>query len=228
LIRSYLIDFTKIIFILTIFTKNCNPNKPWSVFTSKQAKLTDYREIEMNNYRIIKLLGKSAATIALALVATACGGGDSIPTAALTPTNGTATVFEGEWYKPCGLADDNGPVVVYDVVTVTFRGNTFHSDIKNYIDSNCSITFSQYPNPTATGTFALSDVVITTTSGLQATEFVSHISTSSGASFDNDDYDIYYLSADTLYFGDTKGTEDGTCAALRPDTLNFNRGFIFQ
>jgi hypothetical protein len=190
-------------------------------------------EIKMN-MGIITLLKNLTAVVVFALIASACGGGNAADTnpgvnnSPDKPNTGAVTVFEGEWYKPCGLADDNGPFAVYDVVTLTFVGNTFHSDIRNYTDSNCTTVFSQSANPTASGTFTLSNVVITTTGGLQATEFTSRITATTGGPFENDDYDIYYISVDTLYFGNTKGVKNGTSLALRPDTLDFNRSFIRQ
>ncbi|MFV2061244.1 MAG: hypothetical protein ACC653_11225 [Gammaproteobacteria bacterium] len=176
---------------------------------------------------------KLIAVLAFALITSACGGGNSKATNNNgnnigTPDTGITTVFEGVWYKPCGLADDNGPVAVYDTVTLTFKNNIFQSDIKNFTDSNCTTVFSQSPNPTASGTFLLSDVVITTTSGLMATEFTTRITSTTGGPFENYDYDIYYISVDTLYFGNTNAVKNGTSVALRPDTLDFNRGFIRQ
>jgi len=56
----------------------------------------------------------------------------------------------------------------------------------------------------------------------------THITQFNGAPFDIDDYSLYYLDEDIVYFGDTEGFKDGSSNALRSDTIDFNRAFYRQ
>jgi len=133
------------------------------------------------------------------------------------PNSNEPTVLEGTWRKPCGSMDSH-----YDVITQTFTGNRFESDIRNYTDSNCLNPLSGAPNPTASGTLNIGNV-INTTGGLKANELDTHIDTSNGAPFDEDDYTIFYIDTNMLYLGDDTGILDGSSPALRPDTLDASR-----
>ncbi len=168
--------------------------------------------------------------VLLALMTSACGGGSSgsNSTNPVSPLSTTPTILEGTWLKSCGVVDAADPSSFYDIVTATFSGNSFSSSIQNFTDANCTVPFALAPNPTASGVFSLSGVAVTTTSGVQAFEFDSSITQSNGAPFDNDDFDIFYLNGNTLYFGIIDGVLDASTPSLRPDTLDFNRGFVRQ
>ncbi len=158
------------------------------------------------------------------------GGGDEDP--ATDDEQGAGkTILEGVWKKSCGINKGGTPsdpdVSFYDVITLTFSGNRFSSDIRNYSDADCSIPLAGASNPTAKGTFVLGGT-ITTTGGMQATEIDSHVTEYSGAPFQADEFGIVYVSGDTLYNGDDSGGADGTTPDLRPDTLDFERKFIRQ
>ncbi|RMD81389.1 MAG: hypothetical protein D6820_05200 [Lentisphaerae bacterium] len=175
------------------------------------------------------------------LILAGCGGGggssdglDNADAGASTNTGSTgagthqsATILEGSWTKPCGIGEgenSSDPNAFYDVVTLTFSGNEFYSDIKNYSDAECTTPYPVAPNPTSSGTFTLGDTV-TTTSGVQATAIDTHITRFNGAEFDIHDYNIVRLSENMLYLGDESGINDGETAERRPDTLDFERVF---
>lgn len=191
----------------------------------------------MKNIKIIRnislnaVLKNLALLLSITVIATGCGGGSSNTTATnnpAIPNTGVVTVFEGDWYKPCDVADASESVVIYDTVSVTFAGSTFDSIIKNYTDVNCTVPLPFSPSPTASGIFNLTGVAVATTNGLEAFQFDTRITLSNGAIFDVDEYDIYYITGDTAYFGNIDGINDASTPALRPDTVDFTRGFIRQ
>ncbi len=191
----------------------------------------------MRNIKIIRtislytVLKNWVLLLSFTVIVTACGGGSSNTTAANNPSipsSGAITIFEGDWYKPCGVADASEPVIIYDTVSVTFVGNTFDSTIKNYTDANCTVPLQFSPSPTASGLFNLTGIAVATTNGIEASQFDTQITLSNGAIFDVTEYDIYYITGDTAYFGNIDGINDASTPALRPDTLDFTRGFIRQ
>ena len=183
---------------------------------------------------------KLTAALLLSIVLAACGDGGESDPAPVGATGGTTggttgggsgvTALEGTWKKTCGIGEGEDPAnpnAFYDAVTLTFIGNNFDSDIKNYSDTGCSMPIPVAPNPTAKGTFTVGNS-LTTTGGLQASEIDTHITEFNGAPFDIDDFDIFHIDVNTLYFGDISGAKDGTSSALRPGTLDFNRVFRRQ
>lgn len=157
-----------------------------------------------------------------------CGGSSSAPDLSIgTPINNNTTELEGTWKKSCSQADLSDPDSHYDIVTLTFAGNEFFSDIENYEDSTCATPLDISPNPTASGTFELG-AQITATDGTQAREIDSHIDTYDGAPFIIDDYAIYRIDTDILYSSDNSGLDDGSSPARRPHTLDYTRSFYRQ
>ena len=153
------------------------------------------------------------------LVIVGCGTSD-------TNGKGTMTVLEGTWVKQCNALNQADPNTYYDVITLTFVGNNFESNILNYTDPGCTIPDTLIPNPSASGTFTVGDTVITT-GGLNAIEIDSHNEHTSGATF-NDQFIIFYIDGNTLYFGNANGVNDGSTPEMRPNTLNFDRSFERQ
>ncbi len=161
-------------------------------------------------------------------IITACGGGGSNTPANTVNIVSTPTVLEGSWKKSCSVSDPLDPGTTYDIITLSFTGNSFTSDIKNYSDSLCTTPFSYAPNPTASGYIEIGNQV-TTTGGLNATELDSHITTFNGAPFIEDDYTIFIIQNNVLLMADDyDDILDGSTAQLRPDTINTNRQFIRQ
>ncbi len=157
-----------------------------------------------------------------------CGGSSSSTSPSVeTPNNGQTTELEGSWRKSCSPADPMDPDTHYDIITLTFSGNEFYSDIENYGDSGCSAPLPISPNPTASGTFVLGEL-ITATDGTQAREIDTHIDTYNGAPFIINDYVIYRIVTDTLYLADESGGYDGSIPQLRPQTLDYTRPFVRQ
>ncbi len=136
----------------------------------------------------------------------------------------TSTVLDGVWVKSCGAVDPSDPETVYDIVTATFSGSSFTSNIKNYLDASCSIPMSEAPNPIAEGVFSIG-AEITTVDGVVAQELDSHVTRYSGADFDTYTYTIFTVDGNLLYMGDDNGFNDGTTSALRPTAINYNRPF---
>ncbi len=159
-----------------------------------------------------------------------CGGSSGNSSASptdITQPGSQVSDLEGSWYKSCGAVDPTDANTHYDIVTLTFSGNEFYSEIENYEDGNCLTPLAIAPNPTASGTFELGSLV-TTTNGAQATEIDTHIDTYNGASFTIDDHDIYRIDTDILYLGEEDSVYDGSSPALRPQTLDFTRPFYRQ
>jgi hypothetical protein len=187
------------------------------------------------------VINKLFISILSLFIITACGGGGgSSPSASTntdstqtvtdstpTVTDSTPTVLEGSWKKSCGAVDPADPDSLYDEVTLTFAGNGFTSDIKNFTNSLCTTPLPMYPNPKAAGNFVIGNQ-ITTTGGLNATELDSHITSFNGAPFDENDYTIFVIENDILLLGDDDDFLDGSTAQLRSDTIDTNRQFIRQ
>ncbi len=138
-----------------------------------------------------------------------------------------STELEGVWKKFCGAADVSDPDTHYDIVTATFLGDTFSSNIENYTDPSCSIPLSFAPNPTASGTFSIGDSV-TLIDATEAKELDSHVDTYNGAEFEIDEYGLYRIEGGIVYFEDDSGVKDASTPELRPDALNYNRPFYRQ
>jgi len=185
------------------------------------------------------MLKKIICLTAMMAALTACGGssssssstgdvsggaGDSSGSGDGT-SSGSTTVLEGVWTKPCGIADKLDSDSHYDIVTATFSGNLYASNIENYIDAGCSVPFSDAPNPTADGTFSVGNE-ITTSSGTVARELDAHVTRYNGAEFDLHSYTTFVITGNTLYLGDESGVNDGTTQAQRSTTLDFERAFF--
>lgn len=138
-------------------------------------------------------------------------------------SSGEVSVLEGNWLKSCGPVDDTH----YDIVSIHFQNNQFMSNIENYEDATCTVPLSFSPNPTADGTFTLGNMFVTS-GGLEATEIESNITQFNGAPFIIDEYDIFYIDGDNLYFGDVSGVNDASTPELRPNTLDFFGVFVRQ
>ena len=136
-------------------------------------------------------------------------------------------MLEGSWKKSCSPNDPLDPDSLYEVITLSFTGNRFTSDIKNYSNSLCTIPSSYSQNPTASG-YTVFGNQVTTTGGLNATELDTHITIYNGAQFVVNDYTIFVIENDILLMGDDDGRLDGSTALLRPDTIDTIRQFIRQ
>ncbi|OOV88160.1 hypothetical protein [Oceanospirillum linum] len=185
------------------------------------------------------MLKKLIVLFAMVTILAACGGGSS-STGSDSTSGGsgsdtgsggdagsggeTGTVLDGVWVKSCGPVDPSDPETLYDIVTATFSGNNFTSNIKNYLDAGCSIPMSEAPNPIAEGVFSIG-AEVTTSSGVVAQELDSHVTRYSGADFDTYTYTIFTIEGNVLYMGDDNGFNDGTTSALRPTAMNYNRAF---
>jgi hypothetical protein len=176
-------------------------------------------------------LALNCVYVLIFLVTQGCGGSSSNDSQAPSSQNqgsgNQSTELEGSWLKSCGVADPTDPSSHYDIVTISFSGNSFNSDIKNYTDAGCSTPLAFSPNPTASGTFIVGNSVALAAGG-SATQIDTHINTYNGAPFDIDTYGIFRIDTDTLYMEDDTGALDGSSPALRPDSLDFNRPFIRQ
>lgn len=175
---------------------------------------------------------------AMVAVLTACGGSSSSENASVGSDTGTDvdagsgigsddgsnTVLEGVWTKPCGVVDPSDPDSLFDTVALTFSGNSFTSNIKNYLDPGCSIPMSEAPNPIAEGVFSIGEEV-TTSGGVVAQKLDSHITRYSGADFEDHDYTIFIIKNNALYLGDDSGFNDATALGLRPIFIDYNRIF---
>ena len=167
-------------------------------------------------------------TVFFVLLVQGCGGSSSTNTTNIqnTPSNQT-TELEGVWRKPCGPNDPTDPDTHYDIVTLTFSGSNFESDIENYSDALCNTAFPLSPNPTAEGTFTLGST-LTSLGGTDATEIDSHIDTFNGAPFQINDYGIFRIDGDTLYLEKDDDILDGSSSVLRNIELDYNRAYQRQ
>ena len=171
---------------------------------------------------------KTMCIAVLAAVVSGCGGGSSDGVIKRGDSDtGLVTELEGKWVKSCSAVDQADSETLYDIVELTFINNKVHSSIHNFIDSDCSVPFSKSLNPKASADFRIGDKVMIS-GGQEATEIDSHIERSEGAPFIANEFDVYLISNDRLYFGDTNGDNDGSMATLRPQSLNYNRRYIEQ
>ncbi len=166
--------------------------------------------------------------IVLAVVVSGCGGGgsDSVIGSKETDTS-LVTELEGQWLKSCGPVDQNDNETLYDIVELTFTNNNLSSSIRNFIDSNCLQPYQDSPNPKASADFQVGDK-LTVSGGVEATEIDSQIDRSEGAPFVANEFGIYYINSNNLYFGDSNGVKDGATAARRPVSLDYNRIYVRQ
>jgi len=137
--------------------------------------------------------------------------------------------LDGTWLKSCGAVDQHDPETLYDIIELNFSGNEFSSSILNFTDPQCLASLSFSPNPTASGVFIVGGSVMTD-DGEAGTEIDTHIDMFNGAPFDIDDFGVYLIDGDNLYFGDVdgEGEDDGSAPDLRPSSLDYNRAFIRQ
>lgn len=171
---------------------------------------------------------KTMSILVLAVVVSGCGGESSDSMVSTKETdNGLVTELEGQWLKSCGSVDQNDNETLYDIVELTFTNNKISSSIRNFTDSNCSQPYQDSPNPKSSSYFQTGDKVIVP-GGLESTEIDSQINRSEGAPFIANEFDIYYISDNVLYFGDSNGVNDGSIAARRPVELNYNRRYDRQ
>ncbi len=156
----------------------------------------------------------------IVIILSGCGGGGG----GAGNTNETPTVLEGIWVKACDVSSLAG---TYDIVTMTFTGNTFVSKGESFTDIDCMVVNTANPSATLSGTFIIGSE-LTTTGGLQANEFNIHSDTFNDASYDDHSYTIFNITGDILYAGDDSGVKDASTEALRPDTLDLDRIFNRQ
>lgn len=174
--------------------------------------------------------------ILLIAVTYGCGGGSSSSeedsgsdgnNSGNSGSGNQSTELEGVWKKSCGISDATDPDSFHDIITLTFTGNGFNSDIENFEDAGCQIPLALSPNPSASGTFILGNSV-SLAGGNSATQLDTHIVTYNGAPFEIDDYTIYLIDNNILYLGADDDVFDGSSAMLRSQTLDYNRPYIRQ
>ena len=146
--------------------------------------------------------------------------------------------LEGKWIKACSL--DNKSNVNdsdrYSIITITYSKETtsVYRETKTYQDKSCSAPIPVYNPPndldswenpiaTASGQFFIYED-ITTTGGLQATQIFTAFSNITGKNIALDDYNIFYINANTLFFSDKTGVSSG----VFPNTLDLTREYIKQ
>lgn len=167
------------------------------------------------------------------LVIAACGGDSRSGKANKDPVNDEGkvgsdeTMLDGVWVKECGPVDEAEGDSFYDVVTLTFQGNKFHSDIKNFMDASCTTPLEGAPNPTGSGDFFIGDEVVAE-SGLLAHEINTHITEYNGAEFDIYDYTMFRVETNKLYLGKDSEENDGESPEARNRSLDFERIYYKQ
>jgi len=148
------------------------------------------------------------------------------------------TALEGTWIKSCSLDNKlnlNDPDV-YSAITLTYEeAAKIQRETKTYQDSSCSVPTTAYNPPdqhpdnwenpisTASGQFFLYET-ITTTEGLQATKIFTTYSKITGNNIALDDYNIFYINADTMFIGNKTAISNG----VFPNTLDLTREYIKQ
>lgn len=172
--------------------------------------------------------GRVLGVLVSALAIAACGSGSDSNEVNQAQVNEEEkielgeTVLDGVWVKECGPVEETEGDPLYDVVTLTFEGNDFKSDIKNFMDASCMTPLAVSPNPTSSGDLSIGDEIVAE-SGLLVHELDTHITEYNGAEFDLYDYTIFRIEADKLYLGKNTGVNDGESAETRHQALNFER-----
>ncbi|MEE9319068.1 MAG: hypothetical protein V3U76_01360 [Granulosicoccus sp.] len=135
--------------------------------------------------------------------------GEVVPGAPGVGADGEAAdgeTLQGSWLTPCAESS---------ISKLVFAGDVVAGNVADFNDAECVILLE---NTAFEGTYVLGDSV-TTSSGMQATE-IDITDKVSGATT----MSIVFIQDDMLYLGDA----DLVAEVARPDTLNFNRGFVRQ
>ena len=110
--------------------------------------------------------------------------------------------LEGSWLSSCKLIDSSVSSdsydLMYDIIKLTFKGNTFHSDIKIFTDAGCNLAHPQVPNPTANGQFTTGKT-FENSSKQQVTEIDTLITQFNGADFEISKFQVFLIQANKLY-----------------------------
>lgn len=138
------------------------------------------------------------------------------PTGSDSNQTGVATGLEGVWIKECVLINQNDPDEGYRIWTLTFEGSRFSSYIRNFTTPGCTSSSAIYSQVLFQGYFDIGGDLISG-EGLSVKSIDVHTQTP----IESVEYDIFYLSDNKLYFGDTNDQHDGLTIDSRPRTVNF-------
>ncbi len=138
------------------------------------------------------------------------------PTGSDSNQTGVATDLEGVWIKECVLINQNDPDEGYRIWTLTFEGSRFSSYIRNFTTPGCTSASAIYSQVLFQGYFYIGED-LTSNEGLS----VRSIDVHTQSPIESVEYDIFYLSNNKLYFGDTNDQHDGLTIDSRPSTVNF-------
>ncbi len=131
--------------------------------------------------------------------------------------------LEGSWQRSTCLASATD-ASVYTNAGLTIADNVASLTINAFTDSACSSPAS--PAVTLTESSLVFDGSTSTTTLGEASHFDSTVESKTVDGVDSNDsinsisYDIALIINDTLYFGDTQGSNDGSSSELRPTTLD--------
>lgn len=126
------------------------------------------------------------------------------------------TTLEGEWIRSCIQIDPTDIEQGYRIWSLTFAGNRFSSHIRNFTNPGCISASAIYSQAIFQGHFEFGNT-ITSSEGLAAIQIDVHTQTP----VNNIEYDIFYMTGNELYFGDTGTVQDGTSPENRPNSLDF-------
>ncbi len=133
--------------------------------------------------------------------------------------------LEGSWVRHCQIADAADPESHYDIIRLKFSGDSFISDIKNFTDPQCKTPFKYAPNPTATGKFSIGSS-LENSQGETVVEIDTHITTFNGAPFDIQQFEVFLLKENKLYFSVEADDARLPSAQNRLTEIDFSHHFL--
>ncbi len=147
------------------------------------------------------------------------------------PVTSSDSALNGTWIRSCGVSDEDDLSEGYEIINLTFNGDTGTSTVYSYSDASCSTPTTQGPQVIALEvSFVFPDGSVTTSLGdAKYIDVTTEGATADGVQVPNATgftetlYDIYLVTNDgKLYFGNDNELDDsanGDSPETRPQTL---------
>jgi hypothetical protein len=137
------------------------------------------------------------------------------------------------WVKSCSLLDQQDLSNGYSINTITINNNAVRQTFDSYSDPACTQPGSDQFQLVDTGTFTVGELVDANGESARMIDIVYTSTVVDGRVSDQPFPPLYTLVqtvADSLYFGDafSRGVNDGSTSALRPNELDFTDEYIRQ
>ncbi len=178
-----------------------------------------------------------ASVTALSLCALCACDSESIDVSIIDNTESVVpgSEFNGTWQSACRTSELDNTEDLYEITSLSIIGTRATSVITSFSDSACqdavisdlgesteitiNYTISRPGEMTATGLGAATNVDLTATAmSISGVPLTAQDQLALG--LENQRFDLFLTSNNSLFLGDTTGERDGTSEAERPDSLN--------